>query len=249
MQWTDKGIIISSRKFSEKSVIIGALTENNGLHFGVVKNAYTKTSKGIFQQGNIVELTWKARLSEHMGSFSCELLESSTWYLIDQPKKLAAALSICNVIEKCLAEREPHREIFQYFCSFLESLKQDFLWEQAYIFLEIEMLSRLGFGLDFDSCAVTGQTDNLAYISPKTGRAVTEEGAGLYKDKLLKLPKFIATYGNSSYSEQEIIDGMKLTGYFLSKNILIHKNIKSLPNRDRFFDMLCGELKETVNNG
>ncbi len=243
MNWNDKGIVVATRKFSENSLIAQILTESQGLHAGVVKYASSKSTRGNYQLGNLVFVTWKARLAEHLGVFNSELLEAaSPLFLHDQPR-LSCLVSACAMIEATLPEREVHKEVFKYMESLMESLKSDSNWKENYVYLEMELLKRLGFGMDLSSCAATGKTESLRYVSPRSGRAVSSEAGAEYIDKLLSLPDFIAKRLELCEKDSEILEGLRLTGYFLSKHIFAEKGRSLPPARQRFVEMMQNTVK------
>lgn len=243
MNWNDKGIIVSSRKFAENSLIVNIMTSSHGLHYGVVRHYNSKTSRATYQPGNIVFATWKARLPEHLGMFSCELLETIYPDFLSDRTRLACLVSSCAVVDKALPEREVQKDIFDALLALLIGLRDDKNWKEKYVMLELEILKRLGFGLDLERCAASGEVDNLAYVSPKTGRAVSATAGEGYKEKLLPLPEFLAKSAEKCQKEGEIIDGIRLTGYFLEKHIFVPGE-KNMPQaRARFVEIITGLMK------
>ena len=223
MQWMDQGIIISSKKYGEHALIIQALTREHGLHSGLVRSA--RKSAVICQPGNQVSLIWKARLEEQLGNFTCELEQSMMAVWLEYPVKLAAINSACALVHKTLPEREPHVQLFDVFMRLLQSLEQESShWKFAYVKFEMELLVQLGYGLDLHECAASGQQHDLVYVSPKSGQAVSKDQGEPYQDKLLPLPNFLRPPSDTSHmpvagTMTEIIDGMRLTRYFLEKFI------------------------------
>lgn len=191
----------------------------HGIYAGLLRGAYSKSQRGKAMAGNIVEVQWSARLSEHLGSMQMELLQPVAGLLLTHPQKLTALQSVCLLIETSLPERDPHPRLYDAMKAWVDVLMHtadsaSFIVE--YIKLEVLLLSELGFGLDLTECAATGGEDQLVYVSPKSGRAVCEAAGEPYKDKLLPLPAFLSTtLDNPPVSSQDIVDGMRLTGYFL----------------------------------
>lgn len=238
MQLTDEAIILSSSKYGENSGIVCALTENNGVYKGLVRGITGKTQRGIFQPGNIVELTWRARLSEHLGNFSAGLIHSGAVGIMDEPIKLAALSSLCATLEATLQERDPAQTIYAHFQQFLSQLAAD-SWQKSYVMLELELLNQLGYGLDLSECAATGTTHELIYVSPKSGRAVSRSAGLPYCDKLLKLPDFLLEEATTHQPlPTSINDGITLCGYFLDKYYFSPNNITQPQARARFAGML-----------
>jgi DNA repair protein RecO (recombination protein O) len=240
MQWLDQAIIISIKKFGENSAILHLLSMNHGLFKGAVPNISSKRSAYIYQIGNVVDANWKARLPEQLGSFKLELLEPIAAYIFDNKIMLQSLSCACTIIDNCLAERHPEQEIYNFFYKLILKMKQGLNWQFYYVLFELNLLSNLGFGLDFSCCAVTGSTDDLVYISPKTGRAVTKNVGAPYKDKLLLLPKFLLD--NNEYpSLEEISLGLELSGYFLNKYFIEHNKIIP-PSRSRLIKLIKEQL-------
>ena len=191
MHWTDPSIILSTRKYGENSAIIRVLSRSHGVYGGVMRGVHSKANRGIIQPGNIVDATWNARLSEQLGSLKCELQKANAAHIMQDSGKLAALTSACALIESALPERHPYPRLYLLFQDFLDLLLHEAPWEEAYVKLEMELLADTGFGLDLTSCAATEVTEDLIYVSPKSGRAVCREAGEPYKDKLLPLPGFL----------------------------------------------------------
>jgi DNA repair protein RecO (recombination protein O) len=238
MNWTDTAIILTTKKHGESSGVVSLLSSEHGFFKGLVRGISGKKQCGTYQSGNLVEATWRGRLSEHLGNFTAELTTPNAALLLHCPKRLAALSSICAILENTLPEREQAQKIFTHLQSFLEVLKNDTHWQLYYVLLEIELLSHLGFRLDLDSCAATETTENLAYISPKSGRAVCKNAGQPYHDKLFKMPKFLINGQNNDYNPQEISNGLDICAYFLEKYIFKPHNAKLPVARLRFSEMM-----------
>jgi len=236
MDWTDDGIVLSARKHGETSAIVTLLTRDHGRHLGLVRGGNGKRARGILQPGNFVEAHWQARLAEHLGAYKCEMTEAFAAKVLRDPLKLSALSSACAVAEGALAEREPHRPVFEGLLALLGSFEQDD-WPSAYVKWELGLLGEVGFALDLSACAKTGQNDQLAYVSPKSGRAVSMAAGEPYKTKLLALPQFLLRPGEGG-SAAEVMEGLKLTGYFLAKNVFLHAGKRLPASRDRLTERL-----------
>ena len=229
MNWTEPAIILSTRKYGENSALVRLLTHQQGVYGGVVRGIPSKTNRGILQAGNAVTATWQARLSEQLGTFKTELLEANTAHLMHDGERLNALSSACCIIESALPERHPYPRLYTVFQAFLQTLRDTEVWYESYVKLEMELLSECGFGLDLRTCAATGTTENLIYVSPKSGRAVCAQAGEPYKNKLLALPPFLlGMYKKNRVESAEILDGMQLTGYFLDQ-WLFAPHTKKLP--------------------
>ena len=246
MEWTDDAIIIGSRRHGEKSSIIQMLTKNHGKHAGLLAGGSTSSKRHLVEPGNYVSANWRGRLPEHLGRGNLELERSFGAVIFDEPKKLAALNSICEIILLVLPERESHNEIFTATLFLLQNMvnEHDDIWLALYVRWELGLLGALGFGLQLSKCAVTGETSDLAYVSPKTGRAVSMEVGLPYKQQLFVLPNFLSNreHTTSSASSEDIINGVKLTGYFLEKFVFASFNKTLPPMRNRFSDLVNKEI-------
>lgn len=217
MQWEDEGIIIHIRKLGERDLIMQAFTNNHGRHAGVIKNGAVSKKKTLYQIGNEVALNWKARLSDHLGFYNCEVIKSHTAHFFSDPEYLLMIESASELIYLCLAEREAHEKLFFSFQKLLRLNDSDDKLKE-YILWELHLLSELGYALSLDQCAVTGSKNDLAYISPKTGHIVCEEVGEEYKHLLFKVPSFFLQ--ESYASRSDLVNALTITEYFINKNIL-----------------------------
>lgn len=191
MRWNDQAIILSVRKHGETSAVVRVLARAHGVFGGVIKGASGKAQRGILQPGNVVNAAWNARLSEHLGMFKCELLEAHAAHLMSDAAKLAALSSACALVESALPERHPYPKLYEGLRELLDALRSGDEWPLAYVRFELQLLAESGFGLDLSRCAATGTTEDLVYVSPKSGRAVSKEAGEPYKERLLELPHFL----------------------------------------------------------
>ncbi|WP_166418214.1 DNA repair protein RecO [Cochlodiniinecator piscidefendens] len=237
MEWRDEGVLLSVRKHGETSVIIDVLTASHGRHAGVVRGGVSRKMTPILQPGSQLDLIWRARLSDHLGSFTVEPIRSRTAGVMNDRLALAGLNAIAALVRFALPEREAHPGLFQGTVTLLDLLSVTDAWPLAYLRWELALLDELGFGLDLSRCAVTGSFDDLAYVSPRTGRAVSQQGAGEWADRLLPLP--LCLLGQGDASDREIVDGLSTTGHFLAGQ-LAHSVGKQLPAaRDRLIDLLA----------
>src|SRR6185312_7736087 len=187
---------------------------------------------GNYVIGNRLDLTWRARLSEHLGTFRAELEKSHAASFIDDGPRLAA-LALADVT---LPDQEPHPRAFRGLCDLIGALERDRGWAERYVRWELDLLAELGFGLDLASCAATGRNDNLAYVSPRSGQAVSASAGEPYRDKLLILPPFLLA--DAAPSPGELADGLALTGFFLERRVVEAHGRKMPAARARFVDAL-----------
>lgn len=216
MMWADEGIVLAVRRHGEADAVLHALTFEHGRHAGLVKGGYGRMTRPLLQPGNVLELEWHARLAEHLGSFRAEPKRLLAGGLLDDPLRLAALASACALLDAALPERDPHPQLYAALLTWLDRLATRPDWAADYIRLELLVLGDLGFALDLSACAVSGATDGLAFVSPRTGRAVSAAAAEPFRDRLLPLPGFLV--GDESDARQ-IPQGLKLAGHFLSRHI------------------------------
>jgi len=269
MQWNDNAIILSVRKHGENSAVVRMLASEHGVYAGVVKGVTSKSNRGIFQPGNVVNATWNARLSEQLGMFKTELMTPHAAHLMQDPAKLAALTSACAMVEIALPERHPYPRLYALFLQFLADMHESDRWMENYISLELDLLAEAGFGLDLTQCAATGRTDELIYVSPKSGRAVCREAGEPYKEKMLPLPGFLLTPpplrgrvgvgGDSPSSYDESLLGKakalrknlteaekKLWDTLRSKQMEQFKFRRQQPIGNYIVDFFCSELRLVV---
>ena len=225
--WTDDGFVISMRPHGENAAIIGLFTRYHGRHMGLVHAASSKSKKATLEPGNHVSAEWRARLDTQLGTYALELVKANSATMLSDPLKLAALSSICAILDISLPEREPQTAIYDATSALLEVLSladEVAQWLPIYLRWELGMLEALGFGLMLDKCAVSGTTQALSYVSPRTGHAVHHSEAGPYKDRLLQLP---ACLGGAEALADEFSAGLALTGHFMTRHIFgaVHKDL------------------------
>jgi DNA repair protein RecO (recombination protein O) len=225
MKWDDEAIVLAARPHGETSTVVQLLTRAHGRHAGLVRGGQGARSRGIYQSGNRVTATWSGRLSEHLGSLECELGCSYAARVLDDSERLAALSAATAVCEGAMPEREPHPACFEGLLALLEVLESEH-WAEVYVRWELALLAELGFGLDLSSCAAGVENDQLAYVSPRSGRAVSLSAGTPYREKLLALPGFLV--GRGEGGRAEVAEGLALTGFFLERH-LFHPHDKGLP--------------------
>ena len=224
------------RPHGESAAIIEVLTAAHGRHAGVVRGGASRRMAATLQPGTGLALEWRARLDDHIGSFTVEPLKSRAHLLADR-LALAGLLSACALLRAALPEREPHPALWAATLGLFDRLGEPG-WTSAYLRWELRLLEELGFGLDLSACAVTGATEGLAYVSPKTGRAVTARGAGDWADRLLPLPAGLT--GTGVLDAGAVVAGLALTGHFLDRGLRPVLHDRPLPEaRARFLDLLA----------
>lgn len=235
MDWRDEGVLLSMRPHGESAAIIEVLTASHGRHAGVVRGGASRRMAATLQPGNGLQLEWRARLEDHIGTFTVEPLQSRAHLLSDR-LALAGLLSACALLRVALPEREPHPALWSDTLRLFDTLGAQ-NWASAYLRWELRLLEDLGFGLDLSSCAVTGATEGLAFVSPKSGRAVSIAGAGEWADRLLPLPAGLA--GTGILSDEALAQGLRLSGFFLDHGLRPVLQDRPLPEaRSRLVDLL-----------
>lgn len=239
MKIIDQGIILSARKYSENSLVVKILSRDHGLISGFVKGAITKQKANNYQIANLVDFTWQARTSEQLGLFQIEVTKSFLAAILSDPIKLNALSTIVAIIEANVLEKEPHSELFLKLTSLLANLtRESKVFLANYVLLEIELLQILGYGIDLSCCVVSGSKIDLHFVSPKSGRAVSLEFGEKYRDKLLVLPQFLLHGDFSQVSKNDLLNGLKLSSFFMEKYVYQGSNNKAPVSRNRLLNLV-----------
>jgi len=219
MDWTDQGVVIRVRPHGETSAIIELLTPSKGRHAGLVRGGRSRRLRGVLQPGNQVRATWRARLEEHLGYFEIEAAEPFPAHLLDDRLALSGLNAACALLSLAAPEREAHPKLYDAFSTLIARMDDPEIWPALMARFEAGLLSELGYGLDLSRCAATGETGNLAYVSPKSGRAVSEAGGEPYKAKLFVLPDFLKG-GAPNLKPGDVRAAFEMTGHFLERWVL-----------------------------
>jgi DNA repair protein RecO (recombination protein O) len=246
MEWNDDAIVLSSRRHGESGAILELLTAGHGRHMGLVRGGASRRVRPTLQPGNTVRVHWRARLEEHLGSFTCELLRARAGELMESRAGLTGLNAFTAVCSAALPERLAHRRVYDAGTILLDAMMREDAahWLPLYVRWEMGLLEAIGFGLDLGTCAVTGDTDDLAYVSPRTGRAVSRMGAGTYAARLFVLPAFLVGDGAGPDRADEIAAGLKLTGHFLLARVLRPHNKPMPPARLRLDGIIPESFKD-----
>lgn len=237
IEWRDEGVLLAVRKHGENAVIIDVLTQRHGRHSGVVRGGAGRKQAPVLQPGAQLDLVWKARLEQHLGSFTVEPLRSRAAQVMTNPLALAGLSSTVGLLCFSLPEREIYPNLYTISVNLLDLMCVTDAWPLAYLQWEIQLLEMLGFGLDLNQCAVSGEIEDLTYVSPKTGRAVAAHHAGEWKMRLLPLVPCMKGEGNAE--NNEISEGLRTTGHFLEKWLAPSLGDRPLPvARQRLVDRL-----------
>jgi DNA repair protein RecO (recombination protein O) len=218
MQWTDDGIVLGVKRHGETSAIAELMTRAHGRHLGLVRGGFGSRLKPVLQAGNSVTATWRARLDEHLGHYTVEALQSRTAIVFSAPHTVFGVTHVAS-LARLLPERDPHPALYDGLESILNRLDNVAQLAVMVARFELYLLAELGFGLDLEACVSTGVTQDLAYVSPKSGRAVSRAAGEPWHGKLLRLPEFLRD-GNAVPTDADLADGFALTGYFLTRHVL-----------------------------
>ena len=235
MEWRDQGILLSVRRHGETSAIIEVFTPEKGRHLGIVRGGTSRKITPHLQPGAQLDVAWRARLEDHIGAFTVEPLRSRAALVMSDRLALAGLNAVTSLLSFCLPEREVHSALYHRSEKLLDLLGQHEIWPLAYLQWELALLEDMGYGLDLSCCAVTGAVDGLVYVSPKSGRAVSQKGAGAWADRLLPLPDVLR--GEGAAEDAEIAIAFGTTGYFLQTHLARNLGDRPLPEaRARFVD-------------
>ena len=236
MDWQDEGMLISVRQHGESAAIIEVFTAAHGRHAGVVRGGASRKMAAVLQPGSQLAVAWSARLAEHIGVFVVEPVRSRAGLMGDR-LPLSGLNAICAMLHLALPEREAHVGLWRATMALLDALERDPDWPVHYLRWELALLEDLGFGLDGGRCAVTGVGEGLAFVSPKTGRAVGGAGAGEWATRLLPLPEVLLGQGPAMGTD--LAAGFAVTGHFLAKGLQPVLADRPLPAaRQRLIDLL-----------
>lgn len=241
MEWSDDAVVLSARRHGETSAVAMLLTAGHGRHAGLVRGAASPRMRGFLQCGTLVTARWSARLADHLGRFDLEPHRTSAAALFDDAGRLAGLASAAAVAERSLPERQHYPGVYDGFLALIEALAVPELgdaWLAVYVRWELNLLRALGFGLDLSRCAVSGRRTDLAYVSPRTGRAVSLEAGEPWADRLLPLPGFLLEGGD--VDRDALVAGLGLTGHFLARHVFGPAGQPPPPARDRLVSRWIG---------
>ena len=247
-EWQADAIIISVRPHGEGNAVVSLLTADYGRHAGLVRGGASKKMRGTVQPGNRVQASWRARLSEQLGQMQLELTQAVAARFLDSPMRLAGVASVCALLEGALPEREPNERLYAGTDALLSVISMDDDdegWLEGYVRWELGLLHVAGYQLDLDRCAASGETTNLAYVSPKSGGAVSRHHAGQFANRLLALPGFL---GGVACPSHDWVAGLDLTGHFLAKRVFAAHNADIPAARRRLADIVETRYKQAVDN-
>ena len=224
MEWTDEGIVLGVRRHGETSAIVELMTRSHGRHLGLVRGGAGSRMRPLLQPGNTVNAVWRARLDEHLGYYAIEATRLRAANMFALPHAVYGVTHLASLV-RLLPERDPHEDIYEQIEFILDDFDDAASAGAHLVKFELAMLTELGFGLDLSNCAAGGTPDDLIYVSPKSGAAVSRDAGEPWRERLLRLPPFlregIETGGGANvWSGQDLEDGFRLTGLFLLRNVL-----------------------------
>jgi len=237
MEWFDEGVILSVRPHGETGAVLELFTRAHGRHLGLVHGGRSRKLRPILQTGNHIDATWKARLADHLGHFAVELRRAFAAGVMDDAAALAA-LTCVAALTRLLPERDPHPNLYEITLFVLGFLDERAVWPALLVRWELALLEELGFGLDLASCAATGGTTDLVYVSPKSGRAVSAAAGEPYKGRLLVLPAFLRAGAAGDVTGEDVRAGFALTGHFLEARLLRPRDLAMPEARLRLLSYL-----------
>ena len=235
MEWNDRGIILGVRKHGEASVIVEAMTEGHGRHLGLVRGGRSRRMQPLLQPGNLVDLTWRARLDEHLGMYLIEPVLLRAARLMETSVAIYGVQALAALL-RLLPERDPHPHLFAAMNIILDGFDPPHEAGELFIRFEIAMLNELGFGLDLERCAATGAREDLAFISPKSGRAVSRSAGEPFAERLFAMPAFLSRRTNHAARSSELADAFAMTGHFLARDIYAPRGLAASDARAGFVD-------------
>ncbi len=239
MQWSDEGIIIGTRRHGETSLIVELMTPAHGRHLGLVRGGRSRRQQPILQPGNSVNATWRARLDEHLGTYTVEPTHQRAARLIESAVGLYGIQMLGGLL-RLLPERDPHPRLYEGLAAVLDWFGEPLIAGALIARFELGLLDDLGFGLDLERCAATGSNDDLAFVSPKSGRAVSRSAGEPYAARMLKLPRFLLEPASAAPADSEALaQAFALTGYFLARHVFEPRGIEPPEARERFIALVA----------
>ncbi|MEW9806699.1 DNA repair protein RecO [Mesorhizobium marinum] len=217
MEWRDEGIILGTRRHGETSAILEVMTRLHGRHLGLVRGGRSRKQQPLLQAGNRVDLLWRARLDEHLGTFQVEALDLNAARLFDSACAIYGLQTLAGHL-RLLPERDPHERLYETLGLVIDHLDDPAAAGELVVRFEVMLLDELGFGLDLSECAATGSRVDLAYVSPKSGRAVSRDAGEPWRDRMLVLPSFLLEPGQRA-DASAVAQAFLLTGFFFSRHV------------------------------
>ncbi len=248
MQWTDEAILLGVRRHGETSVIAEMMTRSRGRHLGMVRSGRSRSMQPVLQPGNRLEVTWRARLDEHLGEYRVEPLALRAGRLMESATAVYGVQALGSLL-RLLPERDPHPHLFEALDIILDHLEEPATAGELFVRFELALLNDLGFGLDLEECAATGLRQDLAYVSPKSGRAVSRAAGAPWADKMLALPDFLAPGTKQGADPESLAAAFRLTGYFLERHVYVPRGLEAGAAREGFCQAALKTLRALDDAG
>lgn len=248
MEWRDEGIILGARRHGETSAILEVMTRAHGRHLGLVRGGRSRKMQPMLQPGNRVDVVWRARLDEHLGTYQAEALELNAARLLDAATAVYGLQTLAAHL-RLLPERDPHPRLYDTLLPVLSHLDDPASAAELIVRFELLVLDELGFGLDLSRCAATGSRDELAYVSPKSGRAVSRAAGLPWHAQLLALPAFLRIGSGLRADLAAIEDAFRLTGYFFARHVYEPRGMEAPEARAGFIAALRKRWRPDHENG
>jgi DNA repair protein RecO (recombination protein O) len=233
MEWRDQGIVLGIKRHGETSVIAEVMTHARGRHLGLVRNGRSRTMLPVLQPGNLLDLTWRARLDEHLGNFTAEPVSYRAATLMEHAASLHGVQALAALL-RLLPERDPHPHLFDMLNVVLDHLADASGAGELFVRFELAVLNDLGFGLDLAECAATGTREDLTFVSPKSGRAVSRQAGLPYEDKLFHLPEFLKEGSRKAATRENLAEAFRMTRFFLDRHVYEPRGLEPVAARDGF---------------
>jgi DNA repair protein RecO (recombination protein O) len=245
MEWIDEGIVLGVKRHGETSIIQELMTRGHGRHLGLVRGGSGPRLRGVLQPGNAVRATWRARLDEHLGNYLVEAASLRAAFFLDKAHALHGVTHLAALC-RLLAEREPHTAIYDALQEILERLDDSRAVAPLIARFELDFLAELGFGLDLAACAATGVKEDLVFVSPRSGRAVSRAAGEPYREKLMRLPVFLSQRQDGDVTPLapgDLADAFMLTGFFLDRHAFAPRGLPLPEARAHFVTALMRDVQ------
>jgi len=246
VDWRDEGIVLTARPYGETGAIVELFTREHGRHLGLVRGGAGRRHKSVLQPGNSLAAHWRARLAEHLGTYTVEMTKPRAGLLMEDSFSLLGLSAACAVAG-IIPEREAHPALYEGFELLLETMTDADIWPAIFVRWELGLLQELGFGLDLAQCAATGSRDDLAYVSPRSGGAVSRAAGEAWRERLFRLPAFLVGAQAGAATPEDIAEGLRITGHFLDRHIFTPHD-RHLPDaRLRLMEKMAARAERQAN--